>query len=226
MGGIFVYNKISIVYGFSLLIPFKLNRLTGVLILIKGRATILLKNPLISNMKKRIALLILIALVNTGIVLAQNTIAHATISFKIKNLGVNTNGTLGGLQAVTHFNPADLTTSTLEATVEVSTVNTDNSKRDEHLKSEDFFDFNKYPKISLKSVSFKHKSGSNYTGIFNLTIKDKTKQVEIPFIYTDKGATVAFTGTFKINRLDYGVGSSSMILSDEVTVTIDAEATK
>ena len=75
-----------------------------------------------------------------------------------------------------------------------------------------------YPKIILKSVSFKHKSGSNYVGQFNLTIKDKTKQVEIPFTYNDG----SFKGQFKLNRRDYGVGGGSLIMSDEVEVTIEA----
>ncbi len=177
-------------------------------------------------MKKIFFLITAIVLVIAGFASAQNTITHSIISFKIKNLGVNTNGTIGGLQANIKFNPADLASATLEASVDVNTINTDNSMRDEHLRGEDFFDLAHYPKISLKSVSFKHKSGNNYTGVFNLTIKDKTKQVEIPFTYADKATSSEFTGTFKINRVDFGLGSSSMVMSDEVTVTIDAEVGK
>lgn len=177
-------------------------------------------------MKKNLVFIIVITFLSTSVSLAQNTIAHAAISFKIKNLGINTNGTIGGLQANVHFNPSDLTTSTLEASVDVTTLNTDNSSRDEHLKSEDFFDLAHYPKITLKSISFKHKSGNNYSGIFNLTIKDKTKQMEIPFTYADKGTNVAFNSAFKLNRLDFGVGGNSLVLSDDVFVTIDAEVGK
>ena len=177
-------------------------------------------------MKKFFAAIILFTVASTGFSFAQTAVSHSVISFKIKNLGINTNGTIGGLQADVHFNPADLATSTLTATVDVATLNTDNNSRDEHLKSEDFFDLAKYPKISLKSVSFKHKSGDSYIGTFNLTIKDKTKQLDIPFTYVDKGSALAFNSAFKINRRDFGVGGSSLILSDEVNITIEAEAAK
>ncbi len=138
-------------------------------------------------------------------------------------MGIAVDGAIGDLQANVQFNPANLQTSTVEASVDVNTINTDNSSRDEHLKSEDFFDIAHYPKITLKSVLFKHKSGNNYTGSFNLTIKNKTKLVEVPFIFTQKGNEMAFKGSFKLNRLDFGIGDSSLVLSDEVTVNIDAE---
>jgi polyisoprenoid-binding protein YceI len=177
-------------------------------------------------MKKFILPLLIIILTGTAFTTAQNTITRAAITFKIKNLGITTGGIIGGLQASAQFNPSNLATSSIEASVDVNTINTDNSTRDDHLKSDEFFDAAHYPKIMLKSVSFKHKSGNNYTGRFNLTMKGKTKQVEIPFTYTDKGGTIEFTGSIKINRLDYGVGSSSMIISDDVLVSIDAEAGK
>ncbi|TWI99397.1 polyisoprenoid-binding protein YceI [Mucilaginibacter frigoritolerans] len=174
-------------------------------------------------MKKTIVLSSILILFNTALVLAQTTVKHAQISFKIKNMGIGTGGTIGGLQASVKFNPADLTASTLDASVEVNTINTDNSMRDEHLRGEDFFDLAHYPKITIKSVSFKHKSGNNYSGIFDLTIKGKTKQVEVPFTYTDKGNTIILNGTFKLNRLDFGVGGSSLVMGNEVSVTVDAE---
>jgi polyisoprenoid-binding protein YceI len=175
-------------------------------------------------MMKKIALLLLL-LSSTAFTHAQ-TITNHSVTFKIKNLGIYANGTINGLHADIHFNPADLTASTLTASVEVNTVNTDNADRDEHLKSEDFFDVAKYPKITLKSVSFKHRGGNNYTGVFDLTIKDKTKLVEIPFTYLEKGNSQSFNGSFKINRLDFGVGGHSMIMSDEVIISINAEAVK
>ena len=175
---------------------------------------------------KKITSSILLIIVSAGLAFAQNTVAHSTISFRLKNMGIGTGGNISGLQASVKFNPADLASSTLEASVETNTINTDNNSRDEHLRSEDFFDVAKYPKITLKSIAFKHKSGANYSGTFSLTIKNKTKQVEIPFTYTDKGTTAAFNGTFKLNRLDYGIGGTSLVMGDEVTVTIDAEATK
>jgi len=177
-------------------------------------------------MKKLATLIGIFILTGIGFASAQNVITRSAISFKIKNMGIGTGGTIGGLQAIVKFNPADLPASRLDASVEVNTINTDNSMRDEHLRGEDFFDLAHYPKITLKSVSFKHKSGNNFSGIFNLTIKGKTQQVEIPFTYADKGNSIIFNGTFKLNRLDFGIGGSSLVMSNEVTVIVDAEATK
>lgn len=176
---------------------------------------------------KKFALLLVITL-STYAAFSQGktTIAHSKIAFQIKNMGINTSGTLSGLQAEIKFTPTDLATSTIEASVETNTLNTDNDSRDEHLKNSDFFDVARYPKITLKSVSFKHKSGANFSGVFNLTIKGKTKQVEIPFSYNEKDGTAKMEGTFKINRLDFGVGDSSLILSNEATVFIEAETSK
>jgi polyisoprenoid-binding protein YceI len=177
-------------------------------------------------MKKFILPLLIIILTGTAFTTAQNTVTRSAITFKIKNLGITTGGIIGGLQASARFNPSDLATSSIGASVDVNTINTDNSTRDDHLKSDEFFDAAHYPKISLRSVSFRHRSGNNYTGQFNLTMKGKTKLVEIPFTYADKSNTIEFTGSFKLNRLDYSVGSSSMVMSDDVIVSIDVEAGK
>jgi polyisoprenoid-binding protein YceI len=158
--------------------------------------------------------------------LAQSVVTRSAITFEIKNLGISTGGSISGLLADVHFTPANLNSSTLEASVDVNTINTDNSSRDEHLRSEDFFDVLHYPKIALKSIAFKHKGGNNYIGTFTLTIKGKSKQIEIPFTYLDKENAFEFKGAFKINRVDFGVGSKSMILADEVTVNIDCEEKK
>lgn len=185
-----------------------------------------LKNPLFGHMKKILLPLFAIIIISTFFAHAQNSISRSAITFKIKNLGIYTDGTISGLQADIHFNPADLPSSSIKATVDVNTLNTDNSSRDEHVKGADFFDVAHYPTITLKSVSIRHKSGNNYTGQFNLTIKDKNKLVEIPFSCVDKGNTLVFNGTFKLNRGDYGIGGSSMILSDEVIIAVDAEVAK
>jgi polyisoprenoid-binding protein YceI len=177
-------------------------------------------------MKKFLAFIIVILTNCSGMLNAQGTVTRSAITFEIKNMGINTSGSISGLQAKVSFTPANLNSSTVEASVEVNTINTDNSSRDEHLRSEVFFDVAHYPKILLKSVAFKHKGGSNYVGTFTLTIKGKSKQVEMPFIFIDKENTGEFKGIFKINRLDFGIGSESMILSNEVTIHIDCEEKK
>ena len=141
-------------------------------------------------------------------------------------MGISVGGTITGLQAEIHFNPVQLTSSTVTAAVDANTINTDNDSRDEHLKEQDFFDVAHYPKISLKSISFKHKSGNNYSGQFDLTIKGKTKTIEMPFSFSEMGKSVILKGSFKINRLDFGVGDTSLILSNDVTINIETELDK
>ena len=157
---------------------------------------------------------------------SKYTVTKSTITFQIKNLGINTNGSISGLKGDIQFDANHLDSSTITATVDANSINTDNETRDNHLKSDSYFDATKYPTITIKSVSFKHKSGNNYTGIFNLTIKDKTNQVELPFTYNETGSTTSFKGILKIKRTDYGVGSKSMVMANDVTITIDVEATK
>jgi polyisoprenoid-binding protein YceI len=173
-------------------------------------------------MKKTLAPLVALIFLSTCL-FGQSTVVHSAITFKTKNLGIGVDGTVGGLQATIHFNPADMVSASIEASVDAKTISTDNSLRDDHLRSDEFFDAAHYPKILIKSISIKHKSGNKYTGQFNLTIKNKTKTIEIPFTYTAKGDLSDFTGSFKINRLDYGVGDSSLTLSDEVDISINAE---
>ena len=176
-----------------------------------------------TSMKKYILSLFIITIVCAAFTPVNNTVTRSAITFQTKNMGIGVDGTVGGLQANIQFNPANLASSSIEASVDANTINTDNSSRDEHLKGEDFFNVTHYPKITIKSVSFKHRSGNNYTGLFNLTIKGKTKSFTIPFTCVQKGNSLAFKGSFKLNRLDFGVGDSSLVLSDEVTVNIDAE---
>jgi polyisoprenoid-binding protein YceI len=177
-------------------------------------------------MRNFLVFTLIILIYCSGTLNAQSSSTRSAITFEIKNLGISTGGSISGLLTEIHFTPSNLNSSIVEASVDVNTINTDNSGRDEHLRSEDFFDVSHFPKIMLKSVAFKHKSGNNYLGTFTLTIKGKSKQIEIPFIFLDKENAVEFKAAFKINRLDFGIGSKSMILSDEVTINIDCEEKK
>jgi len=183
------------------------------------------ENHLSSSMTRKLFSIAILFFLATG-AFAQSKVTRSAVTFKIKNLGFNVEGSFGGFNADINFKPASLATSSIEASVASNTVNTDNESRDNHLKSEDYFDVAKYPKIILKSVSFKHKSGSNYTGSFNVTIKDKTKLIEIPFTYIEAGNTATFKGDFQVLRTDFGIGGKNVILSNEANVSIETEISK
>src|SRR5476651_2302856 len=112
---------------------------------------------------KRMVTLIIPLLILIAAASAQTKVTRSAIKFQIKNLGITIDGTIGGLQTNIQFNPAQLNAAAMEASVDVSTVNTDNDSRDVSLKSDEFFDMPHYPRITIKSVSFKHKSGDKYT---------------------------------------------------------------
>jgi len=83
-----------------------------------------------------------------------------------------------------------------------------------------------YPKITMKSLAINYKSGNSYIGKFNVTIKNKTLPLDVPFTYTETGNTGEFNGILKLKRTDFGIGGSSMVMSNDVTVTIDVVASK
>jgi polyisoprenoid-binding protein YceI len=79
--------------------------------------------------------------------------------------------------------------------------------RDNHLKADDYFDAAKYLIISMKSVSFKQKGGNNFVGMFNITIKGKTKAVEAPFTYTESASQHCLKAASKLTARILGLAA-------------------
>jgi len=148
-------------------------------------------------------------------------IKSSKITFKIKNAGITVDGSFSDLQADIKFNPKNLDKSVLRASVAVKSIDTGIKKRDKDLQMRKYFDVEKYPRLKMSSKKIRHVEKNKYTGTFDLTIKGVTKQIEIPFTYAHKGNDGKFSAEFKVNRRDFGVGSKSLILSDEATVFIE-----
>ena len=141
------------------------------------------------------------------------------VHFVIKNFVINTGGDIAGLQGDINFIAANATACKFNISVAVGTIDTDNNTRDKHLKGKDYFDAEKYPSIILVSTKITKTNKINwyfFTG--NLTIHGVTKVISFPFTATLKGNDYLFAGAFEINRLDFGVGKSSSILSNTVKV--------
>jgi len=150
----------------------------------------------------------------------------STIVFKIRNFGFNTQGSFKGLEARIHFDPANLPAASFGASVDAATINTDNNMRDGHLKKEDYFNVQNYPRIRFVStgITASGRKGE-YTLTGKLTIKDKTKEIAFPFTASPMGNDYIFSGEFRINRKDFGVGGSSTI-SNSLSVTLTVFARK
>lgn len=176
---------------------------------------------------KRVLILFLAAFfIQTAFAQTAQKVTSSAVIFKIKNLGINTEGKFGGLKANINFDKDNLDKSTIEASVDTRTLDSDNSLRDNHLKKEEYFDVEKYPEITLKSISFSHQKGENYNGIFDVAIKGKTKRTKVPFTYTETGNNGSFKGSFNIKRSDFDIGGKSMVLADDALVTVTVETTK
>jgi polyisoprenoid-binding protein YceI len=176
-------------------------------------------------MKKVLILILFVSL--TNVIFAQNwKPVTAGVSFKMKMMGVSVNGNFKGFAGVLKFDPNDLVNSSLTATVDAATVDTDNNLRNTHLKEKpEFFNVVKYPKLKMKTTKIE-KDGNNYVGYFDLTMKETTKNVKIPFIFKQDGDKATFQGSTVINRRDWSVGGGTFGMGDNVTFTITVNAVK
>jgi len=125
----------------------------------------------------------------------------------------------GGMKGDIKFDDADLASSSFNVCVDAATVNTDNNARDKHLRNEDFFHVEKYPDICFASTSISQK-GSSFVTNGQLTMHGVTKNVSIPFTYSNG----TFKGNLKVNRDDYKVGESTgaFMVSKEIELEIIA----
>jgi len=173
-------------------------------------------------------MLILFALSATNLVSAQYKPVDqgSEVKFTVNNFGFGVDGSFKGLQGSIDFDPQNAAAGHFDVTIDASTVNTDNSLRDSHLKNDSYFDIKNYPRIKLASTKLAQTgSPGNYTFTGQLTIKDKTKEVSFPFTAVPANGGMAFKGSFKINRKDFGVGGTSTI-SNELTVSLNVMANK
>lgn len=144
----------------------------------------------------------------------------SNVTFTVGNMKIKSvNGTFAGMKGDVKFDKNDLKSSSFNVTIDAATVNTDNEKRDEHLKTDDFFGVKKYPTIEFKSSAIvKSKKEGYHIAKGKLTMHGVTKEVKIPFTYANK----TFKGSLKVKRLEYGVGAETgtFMVSDEVAINI------
>jgi polyisoprenoid-binding protein YceI len=141
------------------------------------------------------------------------------INFTIGYFAGTCNGSIEGLIGNIVFDENDLKKSIFNFGVDLNTLKTGISKRDDHLKTADYFNIAKYPTIIFKSTTIT-KTTAGYVAEGNLTIKAVTKKVQLPFTFKDNAGTAVFSSKFKINRLDYFVGESTWKLKDSVSVSV------
>lgn len=154
------------------------------------------------------------------------SVSSSDISFKIKNAGLTVSGSFGGLEAKIVFDGEKAAGNKIEASLDARSINTGINARDNHLRKAEYFDADAYPKIRMIATLFSKQSPGKYTGYFSLTLKNTTRAVPVTFEVRESGSQATFTGSFTINRRDFGVGENSWIMANDVTVTIVLTAIK
>jgi len=165
--------------------------------------------------------------------------AHSEITFKVKHLVISTvTGKFKDFDASIESDNEDFENATIAFEANIDSIETGNGDRDNHLKSEDFFNATEYPKMIFESSSFKKTGDGEYKLVGELTIRDKTKQVELDAEY---GGTVVdpygntkagFDVTGKINRKEFGLTWSavteagSVVVSDQVKLNLNVQFTR
>jgi polyisoprenoid-binding protein YceI len=155
--------------------------------------------------------------------------AHSELQFKVKHLMITTvTGSLTSLTGSVVSESDNFENATVDFEAATDSIETSNKDRDNHLKSADFFDAEKFPKITFKSTSLT-KDGDDYTLTGDLTIKDVTKSVKIDVefggIATDPwGNTKAgFTISTKIKRTEFGLTWNAALETGGVMVSEDVK---
>ena len=192
---------------------------------------------------KKIKLVVAIVLLTASVMVAQTKWifdrAHTKIGFSVTHMVINeVEGYFKDFNGTVVTNSDNFINAKIKFTVNVNSINTDNSQRDKHLKSDDFFNAKKFPKMIFVSKSLKKIKGKKYKMKGNLTIRDITKEVELDVkfngIIKDPWGNVraGFSLEGEINRFDFNLKWSklletgSLIVGKNVTILAKIELIK
>ena len=156
--------------------------------------------------------------------------AHTYVMFRVKHLGVGYSyGRFNGPAGKFVFDESSPSNCSIEMQVKTNDVDTQVEKRDNHLKSPDFFNAAEHPAISFKSTSVKKISSNTYEVAGNLTLLGKTRPISMKASHTGAGEDPwgkyrrGFESTFTIKRSEFGMNFMLKGVSDEVDITVSVE---
>jgi len=165
-------------------------------------------------------------------------VGHSAVGFKVRHLIANVPGSFKTFSGEIQLDPMDLAKGSVKFEIDAASISTDVPDRDAHLKSPDFFDVEKFPKITFESTKVVAKSATDLVVTGNLTMHGVTKPVDLSILVggfmTDPWGNekAGFDITAKINRKDFGVvwnkdlDQGGTLLGDDVHVSINIEANK
>lgn len=165
--------------------------------------------------------------------------AHSEVTFKVKHLMItNVTGSFTKFDGVLESNNADFTDAKVSFEADVDSITTNNEQRDAHLKADDFFAADKFPKLTFVSTGIEKKDDEEYVLTGNLTIRDITKPISLKVNYggtaTDPWGQVkaGFEIEGKINRKEFGLTfhavteTGGIMLSDDVKLNLQIQVIK
>ncbi len=161
--------------------------------------------------------------------------SHSAAGFSVRHNVVSTvRGQMGPITGVIEYDGKDIRSVKADVSIDVTRITTQNERRDNHLRSADFFDAANHPAMSFKSKRAEPGAAGRFRLVGDLTIRGNTKEVTLdvegpsPVVKSPRGVLTGAAATTKISRKEFGILWNNMIESlpvvgDEVTVTIDLE---
>ncbi len=165
--------------------------------------------------------------------------AHSSVAFEVKHMMISTvRGHFRVFDGTLEAAEDDPAHSRAWGSIDVASIDTGNAERDEHLRSPDFFDADRYPEIRFESTRVAHVEGGTYNVWGNLTIKDVTREVEMTATVEGAGQDpwgiervgIAIRG--EIDRTDFGLNfqqklaGGKMLVGEQVRIRIDVSAVR
>lgn len=159
---------------------------------------------------------------------------HSGVGFTIRHFVSNLSGRFREFDGVIKYDRQNPAASSVEFRVRAASIDTTNNDRDEHLRSKDFFEVQKYPLLTFTSTRVVPKDANTLEVTGNLTMHGVTRQVTFPVellgtVRTPRGEKAGFEAGFTVNRKEYGISwndvlDSGPLLGDEVKIKIEVEA--
>jgi len=165
--------------------------------------------------------------------------SHSSATFTVRHMMVsNVPGRFGKVEGTIVYDGKNIAGVKADATIDATTITTDNEKRDAHLKSPDFFDTTTYPTITFKSKRAEAVGNGKFKLIGDLTMRGKTKEIVLDVegptdpVTVQNSQRIGATATTTLNRQDFGVSwsrtmdSGGVVVGDQVKVTLELELIK
>jgi polyisoprenoid-binding protein YceI len=165
--------------------------------------------------------------------------AHSGINFSIRHMVVSkVRGRFTKFTGTLRLDDGDLTRSSVEATIDASSVDTGTAQRDAHLRSPDFFDVERFPELRFRSARIEKLENDRYRVVGELTIRDVTREVTLDAEYAGRGKDpwgnerVAFAAKAALDRKDFGLGwnqvleAGGVLVGDRVEIELDVQVVK